>query len=269
MNKTKIVGLSLVLVALFTTNCFASTDNLKQYELNKTISVQDAENFKNSIENEITIDNVKYQLEAVNQKENKEINEIEKEKTLEKVVKTNDKYNILNSFEGKIKDEQDGMKGILELQNNSLEIRVNDSYKEEYKVYLTKKYNNVSSNELNNIPKTIKENGTTFYLINPVWNVSKIEKVEGQEVPIEYSGEMNYEGIKERTIIKNYLAKVTYKGTLEKEEVKSITFNLKYKEVPEEKDNNYVPIAVATGSGIVFVSGIILYKRKKKNNKVK
>ena len=163
------------------------------------------------------------------------------------------------------------MSGILELQNNSLDIKINDSYTEQYKVSLSKKYENVPSNELNNIPKTIEENGTTYYLVNPIWSISQVEKVEGQDIPIAYNGEMQYEGIKEKKIIKSYLATVTYVGTLEKEETESITFNIKYKEIPQEEQEektNYTPIIVATtGAGVVVISGIILWKRKK-NNKI-
>ena len=36
------------------------------------------------------------------------------------------------------------------------------SYIEEYKVSLKKEYNNVPQNELNEIPKTIQENGTNL-----------------------------------------------------------------------------------------------------------
>ena len=151
-----------------------------------------------------------------------------------------------------------------------MNLKVNDSYIEQYKVSLTKTYENVPSNELNDVPKTIEENGTTYYLINPIWTVSQVEKVEGQDVPIAYNGEMQYEGIKERTIVKSYLATVNYKGTLEKENVDSITFKITYKEIPqeitEEETTNYIPVAVATaGTGIVVVSGILLWRKKKKN----
>lgn len=82
---------------------------------------------------------------------------------------------------------------------------------------------------------------------------------------------MQYEGIKEKKIIKSYLATVTYVGTLEKEETESITFNIKYKGIPQEEQEekpNYTPIIVATtGAGVVVISGIILWKRKK-NNKI-
>lgn len=80
---------------------------------------------------------------------------------------------------------------------------------------------------------------------------------------------MKYEGIKERTIVKSYLATVTYKGILEKEEVNSITFKITYQEIPQEiteEKPNYIPIIATASTGIVVVSGILLWRKKK--NKV-
>ena len=270
LNKTKIVSLSILLITLFSTNCFATTENLKTYEVSKTVSLEEAEQYKENIEKEITIDNVKYELQDISEHENKSTESEEKEQTREKIVYTNNKYDVLNMFENKIEITEGDMSGTLELQNDSLDIKIKDSYKEQYKVSLTKKYENVPSNELNNVPKTIEENGTTYYLINPIWTVSQVEKVEGQDVPVAYNGEMQYEGIKERTIVNSYLATVNYKGTLEKEEVDSITFEITYKEIPqeitEEESPNYIPVAVATaGTGIVVVSGILLLRKKNKN----
>ena len=270
LNKTKIVSLSILLITLFSTNCFATTEDLKTYEVSETVALEEAEQYKQNIEKEITIDNAKYELQDISEHENKNIESKEKEQTKEKIVYTNNKYDVLNMFESKIEMTEDGMSGTLELQNDSLDIKVNDSYKEQYKVSLTEKYENVPTNELNDVPKTIKENGITYYLINPIWKVSKVEKVEGQDIPVAYNGEMQYEGIKERTIVNSYLATVNYEGTLEKENVDSITFKITYKEIPqeieEEESKNYIPVAVATaGTGIVVVSGILLWRKKNKN----
>lgn len=267
MNKAKIVGLSILLLTLFSTNCFAITTDLKVHEISKIVAIEDAEQYRENIKNEITIDNVKYQLQDVSEQENKGIVSRKKEQVKQKIVYTNNKYDVLNMFESKIEVVENEMQGTLELQNNSLDIKVNDSYKEQYKVLLTKTYENVPSNELNDIPKTIEENRITYYLINPIWTISQIEKVEEQDVPVAYNGEMQYEGIKERTIVKSYLATVNYKGTLEKEEVDSITFNITYKEIPQEETTNYMPIVATAGTGIVVVSGIILWRRKKKNSR--
>lgn len=267
MNKTKIVGLSILLLTLFSTNCFATTTDLKVHKINKIVAIENAEQYRENIKNEITIGNVKYQLQDVSEQENKGIVSREKEQVKQKILYTNNKYDVLNMFESKIEVLENEMQGTLELQNNSLDIKVNDSYTEQYKVSLTKTYENVPSNELNDIPKTIEENRTTYYLINPIWTISQTEKVEEQDVPVAYNGEMQYEGIKERTIVKSYLATVNYKGTLKKEEVDSITFNITYKEIPQKENINYMPIVATAGTGIVVVSGIILWKRKKKNNR--
>lgn len=269
MNKSKVLRLSIVLIIMFSTNCFALTDNLKVHEINKTVPTEIAEEYRENIKNEITIDNVKYQLQNISENKNKYIVTKEKEQTKQQIVYTNNKYDVLNMFESKIETTEDGMSGILELQNDSLDIKVNDSYIEQYKVSLTKNYENVSSNELNDVPKTIKENGITYYLINPIWTISKTEKVEGKDVPIAYNGKMYYEGIKERTIVRSYLATVNYKGTLEKEAVDSISFEITYKEVPQERTKeespNYIPVVATAGTEIVVVSGILLWRRKKKN----
>ena len=226
MNRSRIIGLSMLILALFSTNCFASNSELKDYEINEKISIENAEEFEKNIQKNINIDNVKYELQDVSKQENKQNINKEETQTKQKIVYTNNKYDVLNMFENKIEMTKDGMLGILELQNNSLDIKTNDSYIEQYKVSLTKKYENV--------PKSIEENGVTYYLVNPIWNISQVEKIEGQDVPIAYDGEMQYEGIKERKIVKSYLATVTYIGTLEKEEIESITFNIKYKEMPQE-----------------------------------
>ena len=49
MNKTKLVGLSILLLTLFSTNCFATTDNLKVHEINKTVSIEEAEQYRENI----------------------------------------------------------------------------------------------------------------------------------------------------------------------------------------------------------------------------
>ncbi len=270
MNKSKILGVILLILIGFSRTCFASSNELKSYEINEIVPVEKVEEYNKNIQNEITIDNVKYELEEVLKQENKKKSSEKESKIEQKIVYTNNKYNVLNMFENKIQVSKDGMSGELELNNNSVDIKVNDSYIEQYKVYKTKVYENVSSNELNYIPKIIEENGITYYLVNPIWSISKVEKIEGQDIPISYDGEMQYEGIKERRIVKNYLASVTYKGTLEKEVVESVTYNIKYKEIPqEEKNNNYTPVIVASAGGsILVISGIILWRRKKKSKVV-
>lgn len=260
MNKIKILTFTLLLIILISTNCFANSKELKTYINTETISVENATKYEKLIKDEIVVDNINYKIENIKKIENKKTLSINKEISEELIVTTNNKYNVLNLFENKKEISEDGYKGTLELQNDSLEIKVNNSYQEEYKVYLQRTYNNVSSNDINDIPKEIKENGTTYYLVNPIWNISTTEKVDNNDIPVTYNGTMYYEGIKVRTIVRNYKASIKYTGTLEKEIIDSVTYNVEYKEVPKEV--NYTITTVASTSGIIIFSGIILIKRK-------
>lgn len=263
MNKIKIVGLSLLLVFMFSTSCFAKTEiqQLGVYEEDETVSIESKEEYENNLENEITVNDIKYRLKDVQEQKNEITLIKEKEEQEQKIVETDDKYSVLNLFDKEKQIKENGYIGILELQNDSLDLQTNDSYTEQYKVTLTKRYDNVPQNELNDIPKTIIENGTTYYLTDPIWNVAQTQKIDGQDIPTTYNGIMNYEGIKERVIIKNYIATVNYKGTLQKEEIDSITYHLIYEEVPIEEKMDYTPI-IATTTGLVIFSGIIVIKRK-------
>lgn len=261
MKKISIIGLSILLILISATNCFATSEELKTQQVTDTVLLENTEQYKNNIKQEIVVDEINYKLKDITEQENKVILTKDKEIKEEKIVKINDKYKVLNLFKTKRKTEEEGYSGILELQNDSLKIKVHDSYIEEYKVTLTKEYNNVNQNELNNIPKTIEQDGTTYYLVNPVWNIAQTQKIDGQDIPISYNGIMNYEGVKERTIITSYLATVNYKGILEKEVTESITYNIDYEEIPQEK-TNYIPIVATTTAGIIFFSGIIIFKRK-------
>ncbi len=261
MNKIRIVGLSLLLILTFSTGCFANTKKLKTYEENKIVPIENKAEYKNSIENEITLEGIIYKLKDVKEQENKTILVKDKEITEEKIVNTSNKHSTLKLFEKEKKIEEDGYIGIVDLQQNSIRLRANESYIEEYKVDLKREYNNVPQNELNEIPKTIQENGTTYYLVDPVWNIAETQNVDGQEIPTSYNGVMNYEGVKRRTIIKNYIATVIYKGTLKKEEADSITFNIIYEEIGTQ-ENNYTPAIITTTAGIIFFSGLIILRRK-------
>ena len=55
LNKISVAGLSLLLVIMTSTNCFASskTQEIKTLEFDKTIAIEDIEQYKSNIENDI------------------------------------------------------------------------------------------------------------------------------------------------------------------------------------------------------------------------
>lgn len=261
MDKIKIFSLITIVTLLLGTTCYATNKNgLKIIEKQDVINIEEVEDYRNSILDEIIENDVQYKLESIKETENKATLSKDKKICKEIVVTTNNKSEILKMFENKKDIQEDGYSGKLKLQTNSLTVKINNSYQKEYKVYLQKTYKNIKSNELNDVPKEIKKDGVTYYLVNPVWKIGKTEKIGNNEIPLTYNGTMYYEGKKAKEIVKDYKATVEYEGTLEKEVVSSITINMKYKEVPKEA-NYIVPITTTTGAIIVF-SGIVILKRK-------
>ena len=259
MNKKILVITGIIMILLANLSvCFASSD-LKILKKEYTVDYKMADEFYNSIEKNMIEDQIGYQLNDIERKDNFKTLTREKEIIEKKVTNTNKLEEVLKLFNDTKDIEEDSYVGTLTRDNSSLKVEIKDSYQEEYKVYLQKNYDNVSSNELNDIPKQITQNGTTYYLVNPVWNVSKIENVSDGEVPVKYDGIMYYEGIKTKTIITSYLATIKYDGVLEKEVPDTTIFTVTYKEVKEYAN---IVSAIAGTTGLVFVSGIILLNLK-------
>ncbi|MBO5005766.1 MAG: hypothetical protein J6D03_11275 [Clostridia bacterium] len=259
MNKKILVITGIIMILLANLSvCFASSD-LRIVEKEYTVDYKMADEFYNSIEKNIIEDKVGYELNNIERKDNFKTLTREKEIIEEKVTNTNNLEEVIKLFNDTKDIEEDSYVGILKRDNSSLKVEIKDSYQEEYKVYLQKNYDNVSSNELNDIPKKITQNGTTYYLVNPVWNVAKTENISNGEVPVKYDGIMYYEGIKTKTIITSYLATIKYDGVLEKEVPNTTTFTVTYKEV---KEYGNIVSAIAGTTGFIFVSGIVLLNLK-------
>lgn len=267
MNKKMLVTLGVTGLMLVNVGfSFATSPNV--IEKSKKVDYSASQEYYDSMNKTIVENGKKYELQDVQRKDNLKTESKNYETTEEKIIDASYKSSAISYFDESKNIEDDGFKGTITRDDSSIELTPADSYKEEYKVYLQRKYTNVSSNELNNIPKEIKENGLTYYLVNPVWDVTETEEVDGSQVPVKYSGTMKYEGKNTRTIVTSYIAKVKYTGTLEKQVKDTTTFTAKYKEVesikPETKkeENKVVPQAVVGTTGILCVCGIVLLTSK-------
>ena len=259
MSKKILIITSLIITLIGSLSvCFAS-NNLKTIEKQITVDYKNTDDTYNTISKNIVEDKGYYTLENIDRVDNLKTLTKEHEIVEEKVSSTDDIETVINMFNDTKDVELEGYVGTLKRDNSSLKIEINDSYQEEYKVYLQKSYKNVPSNELNNIPKIIKENGTTYYLINPVWNISKTESISNNEVPVKYNGTMYYEGVKTKTIVTSYLATIKYTGTISKQVPDTTTFTMQYKEV---KEYGYIIPTIVGTTGIIFFSGIILFRLK-------
>lgn len=267
MNKKMLVTLGVTGLMLVNVGfSFATSPNV--IEKSKNVDYSVSQEYYDSIDKTIVENGIKYELQDVKRKDNLKTESKKYETTEEKIIDASNKSSAISFFDESKNIEDDGFKGTISRDDSSIELTPADSYREEYKVYLQRKYNDVSSNELNNIPKELKENGLTYYLVNPVWDVTETEEVDGNQVPVKYSGTMKYEGKNTRTIVTSYIAKVRYVGTLEKQVKDTTTFTAKYKEVenvkPETKkeEEKVIPQAVFGTTGILCVCGIILLNSK-------
>ena len=267
MNKKMLVTLGVTGLMLVNVSfSFATSPNV--IEKSKKVDYSASQEYYDSINKTIVENGKKYELQDVQRKDNLKTECKNYETTEEKIIDASYKSSAISFFDESRNIEDDGFKGTISRDDSSIELTPADSYREEYKVYLQRKYTDVSSNELNNIPKEIKENGITYYLVNPVWDVTETEEVDGNSVPVKYSGTMKYEGKNTRTIVTSYIAKVRYTGTLEKQVKDTTTFTAKYKEVESDKpetkkeENKVIPQAVVGTTGLICVCGIVLLNSK-------
>lgn len=163
----KIISLAIILLMFLGTTCFASNE-LQTLEREYIVDYKVADEFYNSINKTIVEDKICYELKNVDRIDNFKILTKQHEVIEERVTNTNNLEKVISLFNETKDIEDDGYTGTLTRDNSTLKIQIKNSYQEEYKVYLQKSYDNVPSNELNEIPKEIKENGTTYYLVNPV-----------------------------------------------------------------------------------------------------
>lgn len=267
MNKKILLALGVTGLILINV-CFSFATSPNVIKKSKSVDYSVSQDYYNSIDKTIVENEKRYELQDIQRKDNLKTESKKYETTEEKIIDASYKSSAISFFDESRNIENDGFKGTISREDSSIELTPADSYQEEYKVYLQKKYVNVSSNELNNIPKELKENGLTYYLVNPVWDITETEDVGGNQVPVKYSGIMKYEGKDTRTIVTRYIAKVKYTGTLEKQIKDTTTFTVKYREIesvkPENKkeENEVIPQALVGTTGILCVCGIVLLNYK-------
>ena len=135
----------------------ATEGKLEVWEEEQQVEVDKVKEYRENVEKEINKNGVTYKLKDISEQENKKTMSKNKEIEKDLIVNTTNRYDVLNMFKQEINIKENGYTGTLKINNVSLKIEENDTYKEEYKVYYEEKYENVKSNELNNIPKTIKK----------------------------------------------------------------------------------------------------------------
>ena len=203
-------------------------------------------------------DTKKDELKTIDKKE------VEKQEVVE--VSTNDGSGIPDSF----LFDQDGYNGTL----NKVDVsyypilnKVDTSYEQIDSI--TKEYTNLATADYVNIPKTVNDNGFTWYLLT--------DRVTFTGVGDSYSANAIYSKVTyvpdSRIDTTGYTATVTYKGTVAKDNIDTYKYTLTYTLDKESKENNILPVIISVVSGVAIIgSGGLLVKFlllpfiKKRNN---
>jgi len=246
----------VVILILLANKCYATENNVQEYEISKS----EENNFLNNIYQNIYDKEVKEINKQVSPK-----NYINKDSIETKTLMQNTKEHIYEQF-GETKKYDDGeYKGILTIADIKTETIYNGYYEKiDEKVIDFKNY---TTNDLNNIPKEVVLNNTTFYLVNVKWEAEETTQIDGEKVPTSYKGSKIYQRVKKINNPLTYKITVKYSGQVEKIDT-IYTYKITYQDI--KNDNLIIPVIVS-GFGIVVLLVLISNRKNtyiyKKDNK--
>lgn len=265
----KKIAITLFATMLLTTvNCFATTITNEEY-INKdtgeyivrTYSVPEKEEnaFLLDLQNELNIDKKTYKL-ANKEKTGGNIKETIDITTSKTITSKNNKIeDILVQLPSELKYEENGYVGKYILDTSTINIKNQYNGYKEYLVETTQIYNDLETNDLNNIPKQIKKDGYTLDLLTTNWKIIETKKLQDNTIPSKYKAICYYATKKRVDNPLSYIITANYIGTAEKTIENNYIYKVSYKCVKEEK--NILPIVFLGGSTLIII--LVILTRKK------
>lgn len=249
-NKIKIgfiISFTIILLNIGIT-VFAQNTITKIIETKKTINV-------NSLEQELEENGITYIYSGY-----EKIDTIPEKKeqvyiTEEKIINSNTKEYLDLQFESTYFYEDATFKGDLKLKDYNIQ-EIDNGYQER----IDSKYiyfNNLPSNDLEQIDKTRIIQGKVYVLINVDWSASNSLDIDETKVPIEYNGRALYQCVIRENNPKTYKVQAIYEGEVTSKKV-NLNYLLTYTEVEDEEpiieqeENHIIPILIITGGFIAI-----------------
>ena len=234
--------------------------------INKIINVTTEDNIRNKIENQITIDKVKYNLSTYKLK-NIEPEKIEKTYKSETKILNSDNESFLKSqFNSNYNYEDEKYKGELNLKDFNIEIIPGNKYEEIDQKTIVKNGLN-KYNDLDKISKTTIINGTTYYLIDTNWIEEENKVIDNTEVPKTYRATSFYRAVLKKQEPNKYKVSANYKGIItEKQRKQNLQIDYieeQKAEVKKEKKNNVPQIVIGFFAMIIAILGFLMRKNAK------
>lgn len=262
--------ISMVLFAtmvLTTVNCFATTneeiytkDKVEYIKRTYTVTKEEEKDFLSNLQKEFKIDKKTYQFESSTKTGGDIIETIDINTTKTIKSDSNKLDKILKQLPASIEYNENDFVGEYKLNINSLDIKSQYNGYKEYLIEDTKIYNNLDTNDLNNIPKQVMKNGMVLDLITTNWEVTETRKIQENSIPSKYKATCYYATKKRVDNPLTYIVTAEYNGTADKITENDYTYEIIYKNT--STDTNYIPfILISGGSSLIII--VLLIMRKK------
>lgn len=263
MNK-KILILMIPML-LFGIIVLAEENSLVDNKLIKIFEVNENQTIDSTIlEEKIEYLGENYLLSDVKkEKISPPIKEVQEIKKLE--LSTNNKNDILTEFPKTIMYDDNEFSGELEYEKNSLKISPISHGNYEKVSTLNRKYTNLKSNDLINIPKEILQDDITYVLTNCKWSISETQSIANIVVPKSYTANTTYKAVKKIDYPYTYMCSLEYKGNVSQKEYNNLRYTVTYiKDTTNKEKTPILPILGSTGVFII-IAFLIFPNAKIKN----
>ncbi len=255
-------------IVLTTVNCFATTneeiytkDNVEYIKRTYTVAQEQENDFLLNLQKEFKIDKKTYQLENT-KKTGGDITETIDINTTKTIKSNSNKLEkILEQLPEEIEYNEDEFIGTYILDINSIDIESQYNGYKEYLVEETKIYNDLDTNDLNNIPKQIKKNGLTLDLITTNWEITETRQLQDNSIPSKYKATCYYATKTRQNNPTTYNVTAEYNGTASKTIENDYTYEITYKHIATDK--NYIPVILISGGATLII--VVLFVIRKKN----
>ena len=166
---------------------------------------------------------------------------------------------------------EDGFTGTLKLDTGSITVEPDGYKNNSWTVSATRTYPNLSSLDLESIPKTTTENGRTLNFSTVDWQTDNTENVDDDAIGDRFSAIVTYTGTASSRNVTGYTVTAQYSGEVEKVSLDKVQYVAVFhgtpiapQEVEEAPVMDWRYLAILGGLVLLCLAGFIVAKIKNK-----
>lgn len=166
---------------------------------------------------------------------------------------------------------EDGFAGTLKLDTSTITVEPAGYKNNSWTVSATRTYPNLSSMDLEYIPKTTTENGRTLNFSTVDWQTDNTENVDDDTIGNRFSAVVTYTGTASSRNVTGYTVTAQYSGEVEKVSLDKVQYVAVFhgtpiapQEVAKESVMDWRYLAIPGGLVLLCLAGFIAAKKKNK-----